>query len=542
MKTCSLLCVAAALIVSAGCSRDPNVVARKYIDTGNRYFEAGKYKEASLMYRNALQKQPKSGEAHYRMALTALKLGDPATASASLLRALDKDLDNTPLQLSRAARADATMRLAELRAGHEPLQDTYTWVNAQADNLLKEDPNSFEGHRLKGDAYRLGVAVAIARDKALPADAQEKAKLATAEYRRANQIRPRQPAVVVGLAGMLLGQKNEPEAEKILEDYVANDKSGDVAPPAYLLLMQLYMRQSREGDADRVLAAGVERLFQVGRRIGKPNDPEADLMATLLANRYRLLKRNDDMLKLIGRIKTQAAGDTAGYSWAAKFYMAINDPDTGMRQLEEGMKAVPKQKVVLQKQMMMVYAAQRKTADALRIAEDVLKANPKDNEAQTLRASLSLGKEDIAKTIQDLQAAVSQSPNNWLAHYNLGRAFMMRGDLESARKEFTTALSLNRRHPGSRIGLAEVQAGRREFSAALATLSELSPADQATLPVRLVRSAATLGTGKVAEARAQLQQTLRDFPNSADAMIQQGMTVPIRQEPERSRSLVPQSL
>jgi len=71
------------------CSRDPNVVKKKYVESGNRYFQSGKYKEASIMYRNALQKDQKYGEAYYRLALTELKQQRPQNAVGFLVRALD---------------------------------------------------------------------------------------------------------------------------------------------------------------------------------------------------------------------------------------------------------------------------------------------------------------------------------------------------------------------------------------------------------------------------------------------------------------------
>ena len=53
-----------ALALLAACSRDPNVVKRKFVESGNKYFQNGKYREASIMYRTALRKDPRFGEAY----------------------------------------------------------------------------------------------------------------------------------------------------------------------------------------------------------------------------------------------------------------------------------------------------------------------------------------------------------------------------------------------------------------------------------------------------------------------------------------------
>ncbi|HEV2472841.1 MAG TPA: hypothetical protein VGS41_09265, partial [Chthonomonadales bacterium] len=44
------------LVLLAACGSDPRVASRKYLENGNRYFSRGKYKEASLLYRRALNK------------------------------------------------------------------------------------------------------------------------------------------------------------------------------------------------------------------------------------------------------------------------------------------------------------------------------------------------------------------------------------------------------------------------------------------------------------------------------------------------------
>src|SRR5882724_6948429 len=101
-----LLCL---LLLAAGasCSRDPNVIKLRYLNNGNKYFEKGKYKEASIMYRTALQKDAKFGEAYYRLALTDLKSQQPISAVQSLRRAVE-------LLKPGPERTDARIKLADV--------------------------------------------------------------------------------------------------------------------------------------------------------------------------------------------------------------------------------------------------------------------------------------------------------------------------------------------------------------------------------------------------------------------------------------------
>src|SRR5690348_15800772 len=69
-----------ALLALVSCSRDPNVAKKHYLENGNKYFDRGNYKAAALMYRNALLKDQRYGLAHYRLALTYLKLAQVGPA------------------------------------------------------------------------------------------------------------------------------------------------------------------------------------------------------------------------------------------------------------------------------------------------------------------------------------------------------------------------------------------------------------------------------------------------------------------------------
>jgi tetratricopeptide (TPR) repeat protein len=102
-KTLSvLLCLLAFALAS--CDSDPKVARQRYLDTGNRYFNTGKYRQAVIFYKRALQKDPRFGEAYYRQALAELKLGKPGDALRALQRAVELEPNNT----------DAATKLAEL--------------------------------------------------------------------------------------------------------------------------------------------------------------------------------------------------------------------------------------------------------------------------------------------------------------------------------------------------------------------------------------------------------------------------------------------
>src|SRR5437867_13102323 len=108
MSIRSILSPLLLLAVSVSCSRDPNVIKARVLQNGNKYFEIGKYKQAAIMYRTALQKDAKYGEAYYRLALTDLKMEQPYAAVMSLRRAVEL------LKPDQPERMDARIKLADV--------------------------------------------------------------------------------------------------------------------------------------------------------------------------------------------------------------------------------------------------------------------------------------------------------------------------------------------------------------------------------------------------------------------------------------------
>ena len=90
------------LLMLASCNRDPKAQAQNSINSGNKFFEKAKYKEAAIMYKKALIKNPLSGEAYYRMALADLQLGALSEAVGMLRRAVELQPDNVDAHVQLA--------------------------------------------------------------------------------------------------------------------------------------------------------------------------------------------------------------------------------------------------------------------------------------------------------------------------------------------------------------------------------------------------------------------------------------------------------
>src|SRR5580658_2029702 len=90
------------------CSRDPNYLKTKYLQSGKKYYDAGRYKEASIMFRKSIETDRKFGMPYYELALTNLKLGELANAVPALRRAMELLKPGTP------EADDADLKLGEI--------------------------------------------------------------------------------------------------------------------------------------------------------------------------------------------------------------------------------------------------------------------------------------------------------------------------------------------------------------------------------------------------------------------------------------------
>src|SRR5579862_3745299 len=67
-------------VLLASCRQSP----QQYLAKGNTFFAAGKYDDAIINYKKAIQRDPKFGEGYYRLGLAQLKTGKSRDAYAAL--------------------------------------------------------------------------------------------------------------------------------------------------------------------------------------------------------------------------------------------------------------------------------------------------------------------------------------------------------------------------------------------------------------------------------------------------------------------------
>ena len=81
-------------VVGTGCSRNPNVRKQKYLESGERYLQKGKYAEAVIQFGNSIQVDSGFAEAHYQLAQVYVKLRQWTSAYQERTRTVELQPDN----------------------------------------------------------------------------------------------------------------------------------------------------------------------------------------------------------------------------------------------------------------------------------------------------------------------------------------------------------------------------------------------------------------------------------------------------------------
>src|SRR5579872_3761749 len=178
--------------------------SHNYLAEGDLLFAAQKYPEAVLTYRKAIQRDPGSAEAFYKLSLAQKATGNYAGAYDSLRHAtsLNPDLDKAQIELGNFYLGGYLMEPSKNLAASQK-------ISAIAGRLLSKNPQSFAGLRFRGYL----------------ALSDRKPEEAISFFQRAHAADPTQPDVVLGLTQALLLAGRYPEARQTGADLIEQHKT-----------------------------------------------------------------------------------------------------------------------------------------------------------------------------------------------------------------------------------------------------------------------------------------------------------------------------
>ena len=490
MKRILCICIlAGSLLASLGCG----VTKEACLAKGNSFFAAGKYEDASLNYRRAIQKDPNYGEAYYRLGLTAIKSGTATMAYAALLRAVQLRPDDVG---AKEKLADVCLSFYLADSSHPRV--LYTQLTDLSDQLLHGNPNSYEGLMLKGYL----------------ASTDRKLTESIDFFRKALRVNSSNAGVVTELVHVLLQDGQIQPAEELAMDLIVRQKTS--YGPVYDLLYGFYKDSNRVAEAEGILKRKVT------------NNPAQAGYILQLARHYADLDKLTETRATLDQLLSDPVRFPEARLQAGDFYLERRDYAEAMRYYQTGLEANPQPKVkaAYQKREVAALLNQGKKEDATRLAEQVVKENPQDNEALHLHAGILLesgARENAPEAVREFQTLVSQNPYDAALLLQLGRAHRLNGDWNAARAKFLESLNRQQNQVAARYELAEVDLIQQRPAEAIQQAAKILDVRAGDHRARLLRTAGWIASGEGAVARGELAQLIKEFPRDLEPRVQLGL-------------------
>ena len=448
---------------------------------------AGKYADAEIEYRKSVAKAPNFAEGYYRLGLVEYQSRRMADAVQDLQRATSLDPGNDRYGIELAGMA------IEIYQAVPSQKSLYDQASHEADALLKKNPNSFDGLRLRGDVFVI----------------DRKYDEALSDFRKANAIKPNEPSVVLAMAQSLFAEDHAQEGEQIARQFLTVRKD---YPPVYDILEARYIQNNRTADAEHLLQAEVAAL------------PKRAQPLLQLARLYRTENREREMSEILQKIVDDRADFPSGRAMVGGFYAQDRKWDEALNQYRAGLaQALQSDRPIYEKRMAQALEALGKRKEALDEVNAVLKINPQDPEMRLMRALILRQSPDAKEResgIAELKSLASQYPENAVVHYNLALSYLTNGDVASAWQESQKSSNLSKDYVAPRLLAAEVAQTGHNYALALDTAQEVLALDPDNAGARLLKAAALVETKSFRQAETELNALSKLQPDSEDVHLE----------------------
>lgn len=489
------VCVLGALLT--GCSRDPNVRKQKYLESGQRYYDKGQYREAAIQFQNAIQVDSRFAEAHYKMALTAMKLQQWPGALQEFQTAIQINPDHYEARLDLA-------RL--LIFGRE-----YGAAKEQLDVLKQKQPNN-------PDVY----LVLATYDNAATKDTGA----ALADLHKALQLDPNRSDSYLSLGILQVQGQQWAEAEASLK------KAVELAPKSVGALVGLgnfYQTRGRFPEAEQVFRRAIESA---------PSDPSVRLSLAGLFLAENKAGAAEDFLR---QSKNDFPDNSAGYTMLGNFYIANNEMDKALAEYTALYREHGRDPVVIKNYTQLLILKDH-LEEARKINDAVLKADPSDIDAQIFKGEIELRGGKASDAVDTLQGVLKNDPDNAVAHYQLGLAFDEIGNASRAESEWRDAVRLRPDIVEAHRALAGSAIHRNDPSALAQEADQIIALQPSAPDGYLLRGVAEIDRRQYAAAEEYLKRSIEKEPDNPAAYVQLGNLRMAENQPAEAQKAYQQAL
>lgn len=469
----------------AACSIDPEARKAQLLATGTNYYERGKFKEASLIFRRALQYDPRFAAAYHRLGMTELALGRYYEAMQAFVRAADLEPGN----------AEA----------YEQLSDLYLSVYQADPKRLTQLLDELESLTRRAEDNQVPPERTL-RVRGFIEIGRENLDKAVGYLREAQRLNPADQRVILGLAGALgrLGRKQE--AERLLTEAIEKQPAFEAA---YDLLYDLHLSQGPPARAEAILVRRAEAL---------PSSLAAHLK---LAEHYHRTGQAEARDRRLERITADPVEFPDGRLAAGDFCLRLGLLAPAERYYRTGAEAGGPNQQTCRLRLAHVLAYQRRLPEALRVVDEILAGDPKNADARHLRGALLIetgDKKAVQEAVSALEALVLRQRDNPVLRYNLGRAYVAAGDLDRAIPHLLEAAQV-REYLAPRYELGRIYLAKQQPELAVQLATEILELHPASITAAMLKATALLETRNAHQARALLEQVLRRQPGNRQAQF-----------------------
>jgi cellulose synthase operon protein C len=479
-----IACVLPACVLT-GCSRDPNVRKQKYLESGDRYFAKGKYREAAIQYANALQVDPRFVAAHYQLGETYLKLSDNQRAFQELSRVVDLAPDNYQAHIDLA-----NLLVAARNSDGSVNDDLLKQAKTHLDLLNEKQGQNPEVFQAWADYYA----------------AQNNLGAALQQMQKAIAADPRRSESYLSLALLQL-RSNQPELAE-----ASFKKAGELDPNGLntqLALGGFYQERNRLPEAEQQYKHAIE----IAPKDLKPREA--------LVRLYMSEGKKEEAEGLVKQAKNDLSDTSEGYRIVGDFYYATGQIDKAVDEYESLYKAHPKDLLVKRNYVQLLILKNR-IDEATKLNDELLKGNPHDATALIYRGEMQIRQGNSSGAVESLQNALNIDNNNELAHYHLGIAFDMQHNEARAEAEWREAVRLKPDLLDAQRALEALEVRRGDAAALAQTAQQIIVAAPNAPDGYLMRALAEMNRQDFAGAQQDLTKTMGMAPGSAVPYVQMG--------------------
>jgi tetratricopeptide (TPR) repeat protein len=468
-----------------GCSRDPNVRKQKYLESGDRYFAKGKYREAAIQYSNALQVDSRFAGAHYQLGETYLKLGDSIRAFQELSRTVELAPDNY------RAHIDLANLLVGARNQDGSVNDDYMkQARVHLDLLRDKQPQNPEVFQAWADYYA----------------AQNNIGAALQEMQKAIAADPQRSESYLDLALLQIRSNLMDQAE------INFKKAAELDPHAVnaqLALGGFYQSRNRLPEAEQQFKHSIELA---------PKDPAP---REALVRLYMAQGKKADAEALLKQAKSDLSDLSEGYRMLGDFYFATGNLDKATAEYSSLYSDHPKD-LQVKKNYIQLLILKERLDEATKLTNEVLKANPHDVDALVYRAQVQIRQNDAGAAVDSLQQALKNDAGNAVAHYQLGLAFDLQHNEARAESEWREAVKLRPDLTEAQRALAALEMRRGDLDALTQTAQQIIANAPYSPDGYLMRALAEMSRQKYSDAQQDLTKAMGIAPGSPAPYVQMG--------------------